>query len=905
MNENFYKRLIKDSPTGYAYHKIIYDENDIPCDYEFIEVNTAFEKFTGLMSSDIVGKRVSEILPEIRKSEFDWIHFYGDIAINGGEKEFEQHFDPLNKWYRISVSSPEKDYFITRFIDISKERSQFQELNNFFEIALDLLCIADIEGNFIKVNKAWETTLGYTVEELEKRKFLEFIHPEDLEATLTTISKLKNKEEILNFTNRYRHQDGTYRFIEWRSHPQGNLIYAAARDITERINNGQALADSHAYTTSLLKAIPDLMFVFDGEGVFVDYKAGDGEELAMPQELFLGKNIFEVLPSSLALQLKSGIDGVLRKQYVKPFEYQMTVQEKICYFECNMLSFGETKTIAMVRNISQRKEIEDKLRESEVNFRTFFETIDDLIIVGNSNGNIFYTNNSVSDKLGYTQEELKEMNILDLYPLEKRAEAERIFGDIFAGQRDVCPLPLAVKDGNFVPVETRIWFGTWDGIDCIFGIAKDLSIQQAALDKFYKLFDNNPALMSVRSIPEGRFMEVNAECLGKLGYSRDEIIGKNSEELGLFIEKDKYSEIINSLEKYGNVKNIELKVRKKDGELIDGLFSGEIIDNQLEKTLLTVMTDITKQKNVEEELKKERNLFSAGPVFTIVLDPLENWPVRYVSDNILEILGYSPDEMKDRAFRYASLIHPDDVEGVQKEVGFNLDYGNDAFEQSYRLRRKNGEYRWFYDFTMLQKNEQGTVESIRGYMFDQTHLKDVEDSLRMERQYLENIIKGTNVGTWEWNIQTGETVFNERWADIIGYSLDELHPITIDTWLRFVHPDDEMESGKLLERHFNREVDYYEYECRMKHKDGHWVWVLDRGCISSWTADGKPLLMSGTHQDITKRKEMEEEVIRISERLTLAVKAGNIGIWEFDIVNGTLIWDEGMYKLYGITEEMF
>lgn len=99
---------------------------------------------------------------------------------------------------------------------------------------LDLLCIADFEGNFIKVNKSWETTLGYKTDELTSSKFLEFVHPEDLQTTLDEMKNMGKKNNALNFVNRYRTKDGSYRYIEWRSKPSGKLIYAAARDITEK-----------------------------------------------------------------------------------------------------------------------------------------------------------------------------------------------------------------------------------------------------------------------------------------------------------------------------------------------------------------------------------------------------------------------------------------------------------------------------------------------------------------------------------------------------------------------------------------------------------------------------------------------------------------------------------------------
>ncbi len=108
------------------------------------------------------------------------------------------------------------------------------ELDQFFNIALDLLCIADSDGHFRMLNRAWERTLGFTREELMAKKFMEFVHPCDIEATLATMKTLASQKEVIGFTNRYQCKDSTYRWIEWRAAPAGKLIYAAARDITER-----------------------------------------------------------------------------------------------------------------------------------------------------------------------------------------------------------------------------------------------------------------------------------------------------------------------------------------------------------------------------------------------------------------------------------------------------------------------------------------------------------------------------------------------------------------------------------------------------------------------------------------------------------------------------------------------
>jgi PAS domain S-box-containing protein len=170
----------------------------------------------------------------------------------------------------------------------------------------------------------------------------------------------------------------------------------------------------------------------------------------------------------------------------------------------------------------------------------------------------------------------------------------------------------------------------------------------------------------------------------------------------------------------------------------------------------------------------------------------------------------------------------------------------------------------------------GTVEFVVCSAEDITEQRQMDTDLKHDRARLNAIITGTRVGTWEWHVQTGEVVFNERWAGIIGYTLEEIGPVTIDTWRKFAHPDDFRKSEALLERHFKGELDYYQAECRMKHKAGHWVWVLDRGRVSARTHDGKPLMMFGIHLDITDRKPAEESLQRAKEEAESANRAKSI-----------------------------
>jgi|GEM_PF-2887035 len=163
-----------------------------------------------------------------------------------------------------------------------------------------------------------------------------------------------------------------------------------------------------------------------------------------------------------------------------------------------------------------------------------------------------------------------------------------------------------------------------------------------------------------------------------------------------------------------------------------------------------------------------------------------------------------------------------------------------------------------------------------------TVISDSRTHLQREKLVLENVLQATRVGIWEWNVQTGETRFNERWAEIIGYRLKELEPVSIETWMKFAHPDDLETSGRALEKHFSGEAPFYEVETRMRHKAGHWVWVVDRGKVSKWTPDGKPLWMTGTHQDITRRKQASQELADSLARYQHLSESSPAGVWQVD-----------------------
>ncbi|MFP4566740.1 MAG: PAS domain-containing protein [Spirochaetaceae bacterium] len=168
--------------------------------------------------------------------------------------------------------------YVEHMKDMTEERNaadalmaKKDELERFFTVALDLLAIADTAGHFVRLNAAWEDTLGFSIAELEGINFMELVHPEDREPTEKALSELSADRQVVGFVNRYRTSDGSYRHLEWRTHPHHGLIYAAARDVTDRIEREEAaLAASRAKSEFLANMSHELRTPLNGIVGFSD-----------------------------------------------------------------------------------------------------------------------------------------------------------------------------------------------------------------------------------------------------------------------------------------------------------------------------------------------------------------------------------------------------------------------------------------------------------------------------------------------------------------------------------------------------------------------------------------------------------------------------------------------------------
>ncbi|MCF7928538.1 MAG: PAS domain S-box protein [Spirochaetales bacterium] len=599
-------------------------------------VNRAHAEFTGRKMEEIsfrdmyevFSKEVVEVCRKGNREVFSEAH-----SVHSEEwvpnASGEQRLLSIHKTPKIN-SEGEVEYVVCSAEDITSSRNMekvLKESEERFALALEGTGAGLWDWDMIQdkfyYSPLWKRMLGYDEYEVENRfeGWKSLWHPDDAPKIERAIDDyLQGKTKHYQIEHRLRHKDGSWRWILTRGSiirdEEGNPVRWVGTniDISENKRLQEEYRDTRDFLNSVLESIHDGISVLETDFT-VRHINRKMEAWYGNSADILGKKCHEVYQNSDSLCENCPVQRALRSGNPESSIVEGGPAEGIEWIELFAYPMFDRETgeidgvIELVRDISERKRAEMELEEnrqrlasSEKNFRTFFETIDDMIFIGNQEGKIFYANRAVTEKLGYSLEELSGMHVLDVHRPEDREEAEQIFADMFAGRRDFCPLPLKGKEGNVIPVETRVWFGEWDGKPCIFGISKDLSKEQAALQKFNKLFDRNPALMAVSSLPERTFTEVNEAFLATMGYEKDEIIGRSSEELGIFVEEDKQKLISEELERSGRIVNRELKVRTKDGSLRDGLFSGEIIESQGRQSFLTVMTDITDKKKAEEAL---------------------------------------------------------------------------------------------------------------------------------------------------------------------------------------------------------------------------------------------------------------------------------------------------------------
>lgn len=337
---NHKQKILHNAPFGYAYHRIILDNDGIPVDFQYLEVNLSFERFTGLKREEILGKNATGVLPGLEKDSFDWLGEYGKIAVEGGEKELVKHSEMFQRTFRIHVYSPEKYYFSTIFYDISTEVSTRQKLQN------------------------TESQLRDQIEEYSA-----------LNEELTTAN-----DELITLNHELQQMT-------------------------------QNLGKTNDYFNALISSIPDIIFVFNREGVFLDCRTPNTAELLMDPAYFTHKKDKEVLPPFLYQLNKKALEDVFATGKRQTYSYSLEIKGERLFFDARMVIMGDDKALCIVRNTTEQKKAEERNHL----LLSILEKSQDFIGVADADKKVIFVNRAGQKMVGIDSDDEARQTTIEEY----------------------------------------------------------------------------------------------------------------------------------------------------------------------------------------------------------------------------------------------------------------------------------------------------------------------------------------------------------------------------------------------------------------------------------------------------------------------------------------------------------
>lgn len=433
------------------------------------------------------------------------------------------------------------------------------------------------------------------------------------------------------------------------------------------------------------------------------------------------------------------------------------------------------RTSELEANKAELQKNEQALRISEGNFRAFFNSIDYFFFVFDLQGIIIMCNQTAIDRLGYSLDEIIGKSALAIHPEDRSEEVNSIVAEMLAGKIDRCHVPIMCKNGRFIPVETQVLQGVWNGADVLFGITKDISDLQRSEEKFSKVFQLNPALIAILTHDDGTFLDVNDSFLKGLGYGRDEVIGHTTQELGLFPDDAQRQALYDALKTGVPVRNINASVKTKLGEIRHGLFATDFFDLLDQRLRFCMMVDITEQEQLRIELQHERYFLSsiidhATEGICVCHDILEFPYICFTVWNpcMTAITGYTMEEI-NRLGWYQTL-YPD--EGVRNKAIARIHEmraGKNLLREKWEITCSDGQKRILSMSTAVILTADQNVH-VLGIMDDITNQVEAEDMLRFREAMYSGIFNHIGVGVSvispEMKILSMNPIMNNWFPDI-------------------------------------------------------------------------------------------------------------------------------------------
>lgn len=642
------------------------------------------------------------------------------------------------------------------------------EEHRFFNLSLDLLCITDFKGYFKRLNPAWQEALGYTNQEFQSQPFLEFVHPEDRAATRHELEKLTIGTPTIYFENRYRCQDGSYKWLAWKAVPslKDRLVYAIARDVSankqaeqERLQLLQREQTAHNQITNILESITDAFLALNNEWRFTYLNQQTEPLLQRKREELLGKCVWDEFPDA--------VDSLFYVEYHRAVQERVSVEFEAFYPPLNSWFSvhaypGEDGLSVYFENINERKQAEEALRRSEEGYRLLFESNPHPMWVYDLETFAFLAVNQVAiEHYGYSREEFLAMTIKDIRPPEDVPILIETIDNGKSGLNKSGSWRHCKKDGSMLEVEITTHQLAFAGRPATIVLANDVTERKRAERALLETTQLQQAILNsanytiIATTSDGIIRTFNAAAERLLGYTAQEVIGKTTpvfihdreevvqraeeltQELGIAIEPG-FESFVAKTRHLGEPDEHEWTYIRKDGSRFPVLLSVTAL-RDLEGNVtgfLCIGSDITDRKLAQEALRQSEQRFQL--IVKVTNDAVWDWDLVtntvWWNEGIKTLFGYGADEVGTNATWWYEQLHPDDQKRVISGIRAAIASGESSWSDEYRYCRADGAYTYVSDVGYIIHDSAGKPVRMIGGMTDITERKQAQAVLETRVQ---------------------------------------------------------------------------------------------------------------------------------------------------------------------------
>jgi PAS domain S-box-containing protein len=620
--EHQYSLLFDSLVDGMALHEIVFDEQNNPVNYFFVDVNKRFFEILSLPDNNVIGRLATEVY---QVDEPPYLDIYSQVALTGEPVELETFFPPMNKYFRISIFRPSKNRFATIFQDLTEhkllENERFRLLN-ILENSLNEIYVFDYYSwKFEYANQGAIRNIGYSIEELKNMTPLDIKPALDRESFEKLLEPLISGERsTVIFETYHRRKDGSTYPVEVHFQIQqeyGHRFFLTViNDISERKQVEEELIITEQKYTELFNSVNEAIFLCNPDNTeIVDVNNAVLKMFGYSSnEEVLGRKIIDLCQSE-----NFNYDNLLEE--IKNLTYESTqrfewkcVHKKGHFFWLDITIkhaiLGNKKLlIAIGRDITENKVVVEELQKSEEKFRSIFEDHAAVeLIINPVNATIVEANKAASLFYGYSLDEFKNMP-LDQINVRTIEQIKSSIQAVYNNENFFFEIQHKLANGEIRDVEvysSKIMIGNDAFLHSIVhDVTQKKQIQKAlseSEERFRLAFKISPDSININRMADGMYVDVNDGFCKIMGYTREEIIGHTTAELKIWVNLEDKEFLLKELKEKGACENLEAQFRCKNGTILTGLMSARIIMLQGIPHILTVTRDITSRKEMENQL---------------------------------------------------------------------------------------------------------------------------------------------------------------------------------------------------------------------------------------------------------------------------------------------------------------